>query len=176
MIMIHDLQAIKKLIPMAEKFLQEAISADILLFFTRTFSVPHWVFDKPGNGAVEMLSRRTMQIRPYPLGDTKWLQPQQNLQRGVCVCLQYVRISNKSVPLAICRQIGQLEQKNNINNNKKKRTKQRAWNVWLNVHLSSNTRRSPCWFWENIFSHADPVFGRQNQDGCQIWTLIQIPQ
>lgn len=67
-----------------------------------------------------MLSRRTMQIRPYPLGDTKWLQPQQNLQRGVCVCRQYVRISNKSVPPAICRQIGQLEQKNNINNNKKK--------------------------------------------------------
>lgn len=41
MIVIHDLRAIKKLIPMAEKFLQEAISADILLFFTRTFSVPH---------------------------------------------------------------------------------------------------------------------------------------
>lgn len=37
MIMIHDLWTIKKLIPMAEKFLQEAISADILLFFTCTF-------------------------------------------------------------------------------------------------------------------------------------------
>lgn len=62
MLMIHDLWTIKKLIPMAETFLQEAISADISLFFTRTFSVPHCVFDKPGNGAVEMLSRRTMQI------------------------------------------------------------------------------------------------------------------
>lgn len=83
MIMIHDLwtfkkqQQQKKLIPMAEKALQEAVSADILLFFfTCTFSVTHRVFDKPGNGAVEMLSRQTMQIRPYPLGDAKWFLPQ----------------------------------------------------------------------------------------------------
>lgn len=74
---------------MAEKSLQEAISADILLFFfTCTFSVTHSVFDKPGNGAVEMLSRRTMQIRPYPLGDSKWFPPQQNLQSAVCVRLK----------------------------------------------------------------------------------------
>lgn len=38
-IMIHDSWTIKKLIPMAEKFLQEVISADILLFFhTHIFS------------------------------------------------------------------------------------------------------------------------------------------
>lgn len=41
LIMIPDLWTVKKLIPMAEKFLQEAISADMLLFFTSTFSVPH---------------------------------------------------------------------------------------------------------------------------------------
>lgn len=87
--MIHDLwKKQKKLIPMAEKCLQEAISADILFSPTYTFSVTQWVFDKPGNGAVEMLSRRTMQIWPYPLGDTKWFQPQQNLQSGICVRLQ----------------------------------------------------------------------------------------
>lgn len=55
--------------------------------FTCTFTLTFWVFDKPGNGAVEMFSRETMQIRPYPQGDTvNGLSHQQNLQRGVCVC------------------------------------------------------------------------------------------
>ena len=55
--------------------------------FTHTFTLTQWVFDKPGNGAVEMFSRRTMQIRPYPQGDTvNGFNHRQNLHRGVCVC------------------------------------------------------------------------------------------
>lgn len=49
-----------------------------------------------------MLSRRTMQIRPYPLGDTKWFQPQQNLQRGVCVCAYSKQEYQTKVCLQLC--------------------------------------------------------------------------
>lgn len=54
--------------------------------FIQTFTLTHWVSEKPGNGAVEMFSRRTMQIRLYPLGDTvNGFNHQQNLQRAICV-------------------------------------------------------------------------------------------
>lgn len=38
--------------------------------FTRSQLLTHQTFDKPGNGAMEMLSRRTMQIGPNLQGDT----------------------------------------------------------------------------------------------------------
>lgn len=80
---------------------------------SHTFTVTHWVFDKPGNGAVEMFSRRTMQIRPYPQGDTvNGFNHQQNPHRGVCVCA-YARVSNKNMPPASGKQIRKLEQKIN---------------------------------------------------------------
>lgn len=116
-----------KLFPMVEllmnscrnpllKFITEPCPLFIFLFHTHTFTLTQWVFDKPGNGAVEMFSRRTMQIRPYPQGDTvNGFNHQQNLHRGVCVCVSvfaYARVSNTNMPRAGCKQIRKLPQKN----------------------------------------------------------------
>lgn len=88
---------------------QQAMPPLPFFLFTHTFTLTHWVFDKPGNGAVEMFSRQTMHIRPYPQGDTvNGLNHQQNLQRGVCVCA-YAWVSNTNMPPASCKQIRKLQ-------------------------------------------------------------------
>lgn len=98
------------------------------LSHAHTFTpLTHWVFDKPGNGEVEMLSRQTMQIRPYPQGDTvNGYNHQQNLQRGVYVCVwervcAYAGISNTNMPPASCKQIRKLLQKKRKEREKKAR-------------------------------------------------------
>lgn len=61
-----------------------------LFLHTHIFTVTHWVFDRPGNWAVEMFSRRTMQIRRSPQGGAvNGFNHQQDLQRGcVFVCVR----------------------------------------------------------------------------------------
>lgn len=131
------------------------------------------VFDRPGNGAVEMFSRRTMQIRPSLQGDTvNGFNHHQNLQRGVCMCLcAYAGISNTNMPLASCKQIRELQKKN----------KQSTGKIWNrnNVHsgpLPLLNRQTSIQFWEKIFSHTDPDFGNENKDGCQTGIRIKILQ
>lgn len=123
-----------------------------------------------------MFSRRTMQIRPYPQGDTvNGFNHQQNLHRGVCVreCVRLCEgIKHKHAS-------GQLQTNQKITKKKIKQTKALENFETMSVLgplPPPAAKRLRVGSGKGFFSHADPDFGIENKDGCQTGIVIKIPQ
>lgn len=122
------------------------------------------MFDRPGNGAVEMFSRRTMQIRRSPQGDAvNGFNHQQDLQRGcvfVCVCVYtcacecmcaYAGASKANMLPASCKQIGQLLGRGGGTLKWINKGLEKFKTVSVLTFYPSKHWMSPRRFWEKIF-------------------------
>lgn len=150
----------------------------LTLIYTLSHTHTGWVFDKPGNGAMEMLSRRTMQIRPYPQGDTvNGFNHQQNLHRG-CLCV-WVCAPVQGYQTQTCLQLV----RNKLGNYKKKKREKKTNKVLETFETMSVLALDPspstnvsAGSGKRFFSHADPDFGNKTKNGCQTGIVIKILQ
>lgn len=148
-----------------------------LLFHTHLQSHTEYLINL-GNGAVEMFSRQTMQIRPYPQGDpVNGFNHQRSLQRGVCVRGR-VRALMQRYQTQTCLQLSAnkldnygIEKENEVN-----KALEKIETMSDLARYPSRDQTSPCQFWEKIFSHTDPNFGTENKDGCQTGIVMKILQ